>query len=91
MYGNTKVIDLLKNIKIFLSGVIFQVKKVELDDGSSTYCMWVSRDPEDAPEYGKSFANLTLASTFNSTMDKSNCSLGEVSVLTTSFKILPPK
>ncbi|CAG2187998.1 EXOC3 [Mytilus edulis] len=70
--------------------VIFQVKKVELDDGSSTYCMWVSRDPEDAPEYGKSFANLTLASTFNSTMDKSNCSLGEVSVLTTSFKILPP-
>ncbi|XP_076082867.1 PAS domain-containing serine/threonine-protein kinase-like [Mytilus galloprovincialis] len=61
-------------------GVIFQVKKVELDDGSSTYCMWVSRDPEDAPEYGKSFANLTLASTFNSTMDKSNCSLGEMVV-----------
>ncbi|CAG2221735.1 PAS domain-containing serine/threonine-protein kinase [Mytilus edulis] len=61
-------------------GVIFQVKKVELDDGTSTYCMWVSRDPEDAPEYGKSFANLTLASTFNSTMDKSNCSLGELVV-----------
>jgi hypothetical protein len=43
-------------------GVIFQVKKVELEDGTMTYCMWVSRDPEDAPEYGKSFTNLTLAS-----------------------------
>lgn len=61
-------------------GVIFQVKKVELEDGTLTYCMWVSRDPEDAPEYGKSFSNLTLASSFNSTMDKSNVSIGELSV-----------
>ena len=57
------------------------MKKVELEDGTMTYCMWVSRDPEDAPEYGKSFTNLTLASSFNSTMDKSNCSIGEVCII----------
>ena len=60
--------------------MIFQIKKIELDDGTFTYCMWVSRDPEDAPEYGKSFTNLTLATSFNSTMDRSNCSVGEVRI-----------
>ena len=41
--------------------------------------MWVSRDPEEPGECGRSFANLTLASSINSTMDQSNFSLGEVS------------
>jgi hypothetical protein len=42
-------------------GVIFQVKKVELEDGTMTYCMWVSRDPEDAPEYGGLADNSILS------------------------------
>ena len=52
--------------------------------------MWVARDPEDPGEGGRSYCNLTLASSFNSTMDASmrldasarveaaNMSLGEV-------------
>ena len=74
------ILKLMKFDDVIL-GVIFQVKKVELEDGTMTYCMWVSRDPEDAPEYGKSFTNLTLASSFNSTVDKSNCSIGEVCIM----------
>jgi len=41
--------------------------------------MWVSRDPEELAEMGGSYANLTLASSLNSTADPSfNFSLGEV-------------
>ena len=56
------------------------MKRVQLDDGNSVYCMWVSRDPEEPGECGRSYANLTLASSLNSTMDQSNCSLGEVRI-----------
>ncbi|KAK3088561.1 hypothetical protein FSP39_020640 [Pinctada imbricata] len=63
-------------------GIIFQLKRVELGDGSAQYCMWVSRDPEEVAEGGRSYANLTLASSLNSTMDRSNVSqnfsLGEL-------------
>ena len=62
-----------------LVGIVFQIKRVQLDDGNEVYCMWVSRDPEEPAEYGRSYANLTLASSLNSTMDHSNYSLGEVS------------
>ena len=62
----------------FLSGIVFQIKRVLLEDGNQVYCMWVSRDPEEPGECGRSYANLTLASSFNSTMDQSNFSLGEV-------------
>ena len=45
--------------------------------------MWVSRDPEDPGEGGRSFANLTLASSLSSTHNASDVigemSLGEVS------------
>ena len=50
-----------------------------MEDRSYVYCMWVSRDPEEVAEGGRSFANLTLASSFNSTMDKSNLSINDVS------------
>ncbi|KAL3887875.1 hypothetical protein ACJMK2_000264 [Sinanodonta woodiana] len=60
-------------------GIIFQIKRVELECGSHIYCMWVSRDPEDPGEATRSYANLTLASSLNSTRDCSmNFSLGEV-------------
>ncbi|XP_050395155.1 PAS domain-containing serine/threonine-protein kinase [Patella vulgata] len=61
-------------------GIMFQVKKVELGDGSHIFCMWISRDPEEPGEGGRSYASLTLASSFNSTLDQSlaGLSLGEV-------------
>lgn len=62
----------------FCPGIVFQIKRVQLEDGNEVYCMWVSRDPEEPAEYGRSYANLTLASSLNSTMDQSNYSLGEV-------------
>ena len=58
---------------------MFQIKRILLDDGNEVYCMWVSRDPEELAEMGGSYANLTLASSLNSTADPSfNFSLGEV-------------
>ncbi|XP_046565459.1 PAS domain-containing serine/threonine-protein kinase-like [Haliotis rubra] len=59
-------------------GIIFQLKRVELNDGQFVYCMWTSRDPEEPGEGGRSYASLTLASSLNSTLDKSNMSLGEL-------------
>jgi hypothetical protein len=66
-------------------GIVFQVKRVQLDDGQEVYCMWVSRDPEEPAECVRSYANLTLASSLNSTVDQSNYSLGEVSIILTRF------
>lgn len=40
-----------------------------LRSGEVFYCMWVSRDPEDPAEGGRPLANMTLASSFNSTME----------------------
>ena len=61
-------------------------------DGQTVYCVWVSRDPEDPGEGGRSCANLTLASSLNSTVgglsldtsqfaEASAISLGEVCCL----------
>ncbi|XP_052234562.1 uncharacterized protein LOC127847053 isoform X3 [Dreissena polymorpha] len=62
-----------------LLGIVFQIKRVLLDDDTEVYCMWVSRDPEEPQEVIRSYANLTLASSHNSTLDRShNFSLGEV-------------
>ncbi|XP_021379367.1 PAS domain-containing serine/threonine-protein kinase-like isoform X2 [Mizuhopecten yessoensis] len=52
-------------------GIIFQVKRVQMEGGQFVYCLWVSRDPEDHPDTSHSYTNLTLASSFNSTMDRS--------------------
>ena len=62
---------------------------MRLADGQAVYCVWISRDPEDPGEGGRSCANLTLASSLNSTMggasvdasqfaEASAVSLGEV-------------
>ncbi len=60
---------------------------MQLSDGSKVYCLWLSRDPEDVGEGGRSYANITLASSFNSTADRSmlqgDMSLGAVSTLLT--------
>lgn len=65
-----------------VTGIVFQIKHTVLDDGSEVYSMWVSRDPEEPAEMGRTYANLTLASSLNSTADRSfNLSLGEVGVL----------
>ncbi|XP_060066134.1 PAS domain-containing serine/threonine-protein kinase-like [Ylistrum balloti] len=52
-------------------GIIFQVKCVQMEGGEHVYCLWVSRDPGDHPDPLHSYTNLTLASSFNSTMDQS--------------------
>ncbi|XP_069106167.1 PAS domain-containing serine/threonine-protein kinase-like [Argopecten irradians] len=52
-------------------GIIFQVKRVQMEGGEYVYCLWVSRDPGDQPDPLHSFTNLTLASSLNSTMDQS--------------------
>ena len=54
---------------VVVAGVVFQLKKVDLDDGQSLYCMWVSRDQSEPAEGGRSFGSLTMASSFNSTLD----------------------
>ncbi|XP_022092767.1 uncharacterized protein LOC110980418 isoform X2 [Acanthaster planci] len=61
-------------------GIIFQIKCVELNDNTSLYCMWISRDPSDPGEGGRCTSNLTLASSFSSTFNASisAVSLGEV-------------
>lgn len=72
-------------IEIFfgvLTGVTFQVKRVDLEDGNLLYAMWLSRDPREPGEGGRSFANLTLASSLNSTMETASFSLGEVRMKT---------
>ncbi|XP_033726773.1 PAS domain-containing serine/threonine-protein kinase-like [Pecten maximus] len=52
-------------------GIIFQVKQVQTEGGEHVYCLWVSRDPGDHPDPLHSYTNLTLASSFNSTLDQS--------------------
>ena len=42
---------------------------MELLDGQVLHCLWVSRDPEDQGEGGRSSTNITLASSFNSSID----------------------
>jgi hypothetical protein len=60
------------------SGVVFQIRRVRLTDGSEMLLMWLSRDPEDMCDASRSHGNLTLASSINSTLDQSHHSLGEV-------------
>lgn len=64
-----------------LLGILFQIKRVELQDGSCLYCMWMSRDPSDAGEGGRLNSSVAFASTFSSTSNLStgnnNKSLGQ--------------
>ncbi|XP_071854888.1 PAS domain-containing serine/threonine-protein kinase-like isoform X2 [Apostichopus japonicus] len=64
-----------------LLGILFQIKRVELQDGSCLYCMWMSRDPSDPGEGGRPTSSMAFASTINSTGNLSagnnNKSLGQ--------------
>lgn len=42
--------------------IVYQIKKLELDDGQSIYCLWVSRDPDEPSSGTNGFANATMAS-----------------------------
>nr|KAG5710810.1 hypothetical protein BaRGS_026961 [Batillaria attramentaria] len=59
-------------------GIVFQIRRVALVDGSEMLLVWLSRDPEDACDASRSHGNLTLASSFSSTLDQSGHSLGEL-------------
>ena len=58
------------------------MKKIELNDGRVLFCAWISRDPEEEGEGGRSMSSFALASSFNSTspLDHSVRSIAEVSV-----------
>lgn len=57
---------------------------MELNDGRVLYCAWISRDPEEEGEGGRSTSSFALASSFNSTspLDYSVTSIAEVSLVT---------
>ena len=62
----------------FLTGILYQIKRVELSDGSFIYCLWISRDPEELGEGTKTChfgSSLTIASSAHLTAD---LSLGKV-------------
>ncbi|XP_044184545.1 PAS domain-containing serine/threonine-protein kinase-like isoform X1 [Acropora millepora] len=63
-----------------LLGIIFQVKKMELNSGQVLYCAWISRDPAEEGEGGRSTSSFALASSFNSTspLDYSVASIAEL-------------
>ncbi|KAL9963207.1 hypothetical protein ACROYT_G032385 [Oculina patagonica] len=54
------------------------IKKIELNDGRVLYCAWISRDPEEEGEGGRSTSSFALASSFNTT-DFSVTSIAELS------------
>ncbi|XP_069682889.1 PAS domain-containing serine/threonine-protein kinase isoform X2 [Periplaneta americana] len=52
--------------------IVYRVRGVALACGRLVYCVWVSRDPEEIGEGGRYCGgNLTLTSSFNSTIDNS--------------------
>lgn len=58
-----------------ITDVLYQIRRVLLEDDSFMYCLWIARDPEEPAEGGRRFGTLTLASSHSETIDKS---LGEV-------------
>ena len=64
-----------------------QVKKMELNSGQVLYCAWISRDPGEEGEGGRSTSSFALASSFNSTspLDYSVASIAEVRKSELSF------
>ncbi|XP_021932222.1 PAS domain-containing serine/threonine-protein kinase isoform X4 [Zootermopsis nevadensis] len=52
--------------------IVYRVRGMALSCGRLVYCVWVSRDPEEMGEGGRYCGgNLTLTSSFNSTVDNS--------------------
>lgn len=63
----------------FPSDIVYRVRGMALSCGRLVYCVWVSRDPEEMGEGGRYCGgNLTLTSSFNSTVDNS---LGQVKLV----------
>lgn len=62
-----------------------QIKKIELNDGRVLFCAWISRDPEEEAEGGRSTSSFALAASFNST-EFSVASIAEVSGRPASLK-----
>jgi PAS domain-containing serine/threonine kinase len=61
------------------SDIVYRVRGMVLSCGRLVYCVWVSRDPEEMGEGGRYCGgNLTLTSSFNSTVDNS---LGQVKLV----------
>ena len=60
---------------------------MELNDGRVLYCAWMSRDPEEEGEGGRSTSSFALASSFNSTspLDFSVASIAEVSQVASTY------
>lgn len=60
---------------------------MELNNGQVLYCAWISRDPGEEGEGGRSTSNFALASSFSSTspLDYSVASIAEVSKGEQSF------
>lgn len=60
---------------------------MELNDGRVLYCAWISRDPEEEGEGGRSTSSFALASSFNSTspLDFSVASVAEVSQVASAY------
>ena len=60
---------------------------MELNDGRVLYCAWISRDPEEEGEGGRSTSSFALASSFNSTspLDFSVAGIAEVSQMALMF------
>ena len=65
-----------------IAGILYQIRKITLEDGSFMYCLWIAKDLEDQ-DLGSRFGTLTLASKNSSTLDKS---LGEVSFFLLQIK-----
>ena len=58
---------------IFLTvGIIFQIKRILLENKKVIYCAWIARDPDELGEYGRMSASMTLGSSFNSSIYASN-------------------
>ena len=52
-------------------GIVYQLKRVRLEDGKQVFCLYVSRDPDDPYSKAMSFNNFTLASSFDGSFSKS--------------------
>ncbi|XP_071508045.1 PAS domain-containing serine/threonine-protein kinase-like [Diadema antillarum] len=61
-------------------GIMFQIKQIELDDGGSLYCIWMSRDPAEQTDGGHMSTSIPHASSIDSTCNSSfnTKSMGEM-------------
>nr|XP_054750593.1 PAS domain-containing serine/threonine-protein kinase-like [Lytechinus pictus] len=55
-----------------LLGILFQVKRVDLDDGETLYCIWMSRDPAEPTDFGHMTSSMANPSSIDSTFNQSN-------------------